>query len=352
MKPFIRIFAYISFCTIPLFAILSVSYLYENNRETNCYLNNLNTRLAIFQQQLSNLGTLLREYKGGHGEYPSNNKGLLSLDTFGSWHQVYAGIIRRGDSYDIVGMRRLENDDELKRFIEEQRQKWKHPRPMPDFFVSIITEESNLSEYKEYTMGIRKDDIGFIWGPVGPIDRWSLMPYLYENRIGLEPSAFEGSVINKDVSQNYSMRVDDGIYVYSIAAMNEAQTCNQFESDIARRKIYILLIIFSSILIVVVILRKWLSVDGYVILKWIVFIIIINALLVFFLVSAKRKEPLKDNYIYANVSRIYVRTPELVNQQKEMLDLYRKNNVITQEAYDKQIAALELTPTIDVEAEK
>lgn len=43
-----------------------------------------------------------------------------------------------------------------------------------------------------------------------------LIPYVYENRNGVDPEKFQDSPADSDSGRRYSVRVDDGIYVYSV----------------------------------------------------------------------------------------------------------------------------------------
>jgi len=49
---------------------------------------------------------------------------------------------------------------------------------------------------------------------VGPLSRWEV-PYVYENRRGIDPEKFADSPVEKEHAERYSLKVDNGIYVYS-----------------------------------------------------------------------------------------------------------------------------------------
>lgn len=333
---------------IPMFTIISLLHIRNANSAADLKLNQLNKRLTVFHEQLEGLGVLLKEYKTEHKNYPTNNEGLVNLNQFDSLHQIFI-LIEYDDIYKNFGIRWRNDDNVLKQFINHQKSTWLLPKPKPDLFLGVLIKESNLSEYIQYTMGIRNDGIGYILGSIGPVDRWSLMPYLYENRNGLASSALEGSVINNDNQRNYSIIVDEGIYVYSIAAMSDAHQYNQLEKEIEKNKILSFIIIIPSSLLFIILFLKLFISDKKRTLKYVAILIAIDIVLIVVITPGKY-HPTMEDYCFGRTT--YIRTPGLVNQQKEMLDLYRKNNVINQETYDKQIAALELTPTVDVEAEK
>lgn len=58
----------------------------------------------------------------------------------------------------------------------------------------------------------------FVLGKSGLLSPW-LVPYTYENRAGFPAKAFEFSPVNDDPSGHYSIRVDEGVFVYSVGAM-------------------------------------------------------------------------------------------------------------------------------------
>jgi len=49
----------------------------------------------------------------------------------------------------------------------------------------------------------------------GPLSAWEV-PFVYENRRGIDPEKFAHSPVEEDHAGRYSLEVDDGIYIYSV----------------------------------------------------------------------------------------------------------------------------------------
>jgi hypothetical protein len=111
--------------------------------------------LHYFQDQSTVLKTMLQAYSKSHGRYPSNDEGLSPV----------ADIIKRtSNEHSPVILRRCR-----------------------------ITPSGVLSW----------------WGE----------PLIYENRRGKSPSEFVWSKLDHDLKREYSRKVDDGIYIWSVGAM-------------------------------------------------------------------------------------------------------------------------------------
>lgn len=65
-------------------------------------------------------------------------------------------------------------------------------------------------------VAIDSDDRLWVIGEGGVFSPWWL-PYVYENRSGLTAGSFEGSPVDAWGSGRFSVRVDEGIYVLSVA---------------------------------------------------------------------------------------------------------------------------------------
>jgi hypothetical protein len=59
-------------------------------------------------------------------------------------------------------------------------------------------------------------------GAAGMISPWGV-PYVYENRIGLDPQLFADSPVQNDKGHYYSNKVDEDVFVYSIGCIPVAQ---------------------------------------------------------------------------------------------------------------------------------
>lgn len=111
------------------------------------------------ERHLQEVASLLREYERANGHYPSNSEGLFPIAEM---------VWPPGDPA--------------------------RPRLMP---IHITTLEADGSPA-----------LVSIWGE----------PLIYENRRGLPEGRFAGSMVDRKRDREYSVRVDDGIYVWCLAA--------------------------------------------------------------------------------------------------------------------------------------
>lgn len=125
--------------------------------------------LSKIREQLDILKVQLHKHKEKYGNYPSNDEGLLALD-------------------------------EIK---------------------PIYAEELRMLRYSKnctYLIPLRPNYHEMIVSEAGVMSPWRV-PFVYENRRGLDESLFEDSLANEDIERNYSVQIDDDVYIYSVGGM-------------------------------------------------------------------------------------------------------------------------------------
>jgi hypothetical protein len=110
--------------------------------------------LSRHHEQLSAIATRLRSYNKQHGHYPSSSEGLCAVESISKSPKVWDGV------YDPL-------------------------RYSPRHYGQLFT----------------------VWSE----------PFIYENRSGLPHSSFSRSAADEDAGGRYSIKVDNGIYVWSVA---------------------------------------------------------------------------------------------------------------------------------------
>lgn len=111
------------------------------------------------ERHLQEVASLLREYERAHGHYPSNSEGLFPIA-----EMVWPPGKSTGHSLMPIHIIRLDADGS----------------------PTLVS----------------------LWGE----------PLIYENRRGLPEGRFAGSMVDRERDREYSVRVDDGIYVWCLAA--------------------------------------------------------------------------------------------------------------------------------------
>jgi hypothetical protein len=299
--------------------------------------------VQIIQGQLADIKELLQDYRKAHGRYPSNDEGLSVLDNFESRLKMHFITFANPDADDV-----LDYDSghpaggfwaEARRNLQIFRMQNGHaPRSAKDLeFTSFDYYESRSLQGKqppsiELEVAVTKNDNLLIPTHQGILSPW-LLPYVYENRSNLDAAAFEFSPVNRDPNGRYSVCVDKGIYVYSVGAKNYAEI-----NDRLRQENVTIQLVGMSFLLVAIALS----------------ILAIRAaehrLKAGFMVTiAMGLSTLLGPGLYGlNTATCYYmipffsrRDPQMVVQQKDLLDKYRAAGVISEETYKKSLAAVE-----------
>ena len=180
----------------------------------------------------------------------------------------------------------------------------------------------------EAEFAIGKSDTLFLIGPTGVMTGW-LVPFVYENRTGLDPALCADSPANGAKSSRYSIRVDDGIYAYALGGQ-------LYSGDYDAR---------------------WWGYHGPRIAGVGLMLVSLGALVVLWrssrrAVLAGAAIALGSGALGALVGSAYAtcyvmvplfgrRDPEMVVQQKELLNKYRSRGIIGEATHQKALAALD-----------
>lgn len=239
------------------------------------------------RQQMEWIAHFVREYRVTNGRYPSNDEGLI----------VVSETIKRA--------RAGENKPP-----QGDSPKW--PGFRPGQFDGICVTS--------------------LWGE----------PFIYENRRGLPTRKFAGSMVDADKEREYSVRVDDGVYIWCLAA---AELVGIHHSRLAMRTpVRASLIGLGSLLVLAYLVATVRSVDrsqrGFAayrgVLRALAGGIGVGALVFIFL-----------SPMFAHVScykMAIMHPPRLREDYEELMTKYRDQGVISNEAYEKLIRSVGTYP--------
>jgi len=180
--------------------------------------------LDTIGEQLDGLKMQLGKHRQTHGRYPTNDEGLAILDNFDARFTV---TVRRGPK---------DSPSDPRMFYRTYGRHWwlsarqtisvyrdEHGRPPKDaaefdkLFGSTERGPADKGglETVPIELAISEGDDIFFLDQAGVLSPW-FVPYVYENRNGLDQARFEGSPADMDAANRYSARVDEGVYVSSI----------------------------------------------------------------------------------------------------------------------------------------
>jgi hypothetical protein len=286
--------------------------------------------LEVIQNQLADLKTLLQAYKASHGAYPSNDEGLVALDSF---ETRFAVNLRRnqegfGERY---AWRQWWAPWWQAVMDDYRRQKGFLPHNAGEFsawFPDIF--RYNLSEADATTVpgeiAFSPQGRAFVLSPAGVMSPW-LIPYVYENRTGANPQKFQDSPVDSDWRGRWSIRIDDGIYVYSFGGKVYAEHYDRAWWDFNLPRLFGGALLLGAFALWFFMLRK----NGQRGL-WV--------LLLAGLAGGAASLPIKAT-CYIMTPAFCDRDPQAIVQQRELLDKYHERGVIGDETYEKAVTALE-----------
>ncbi|MBI5528539.1 MAG: hypothetical protein HY897_19580 [Deltaproteobacteria bacterium] len=154
---------------------------------------------------------------------------------------------------------------------------------------------------------------------------------MYENRAGRDAKLFADSPVHGDWFGQYSAKVDDGVYVYIPAARELVVRFNDVVSTILAPKLFgfcLILVAFGLVVARRVRAGRQFRV-GRTLLAMLAGIIGFGAVSIF------------HSTCYAMSSPFSRRTPEMVQEQRELLEKFRNRGVIGEQAYRTAIEAIE-----------
>jgi hypothetical protein len=300
----------------------------------------LRRHLEVIDSQLQGLKELLQDYKIRHGRYPTDDEGLAALDNFES-RFTFSYYRRRAaaDSYQSAGFSGDGADrmwwESSKRALEAYRNEHgRMPRNADELreaglgigFLDWGADNDPELECIKVEIGIDRHGNFLLLDRSGVLSPW-LLPYIYANRAGRPPDAFEGDLADSN-RWGYSVKVDEGIYVSSSGGFVYANELNRLWWErYGPRMIGGLL---SAIGLAVAIYAAFWARHARPL--W-----VLAALIPGFLVGGLNTLNYGTCYIMSALfSR---RTPEMVSLQLELLAKYRQKGVISEETYQRAASA-------------
>ena len=171
-------------------------------------------RCMILKEQMTTITQHLKSYYTQNNHYPTNDEGLTVL-----------------------------ND------LREELAKQQYGLPAP---MGIASNPEYMTHY--YRMPHREEMVSFECGILSPL----LDPFIYENRRGLAKNLFTDSPLNQDTDGNYSLKVTDGIYLYSSSALFYHNRYLEYRSDKIKYMIYAILSALLTLIIGIGMIKaKW-----------------------------------------------------------------------------------------------
>ena len=189
---------------------------------------------------LNDIGILLREHQARHGTFPTTDEGLASLAVFQArfpvvctvednfWPQTARWVASCGPNdeeqvpWPLIHERPSsprgpggveavprESPTGAPELVRLARDVWSEGRSLDAWRVSAFKPRQMRLD-----LAFGADGTAYLVSPAGILSP-SLVPYGYENRRGRPESDFAGSPIPTDTAGRYSLRVDDGVYLYS-----------------------------------------------------------------------------------------------------------------------------------------
>ena len=189
----------------------------------------IGSHIKVIREQLVDLADHLRLYREAHGRYPTNDEGLSALDNFDARIEVHlyhdparpqsAPGFRPGGGLSRYGWTRAQAN-----IAAWRAEHGSVPADIEQLSAAVHLGFDWLPPEVENETGARRAQVAitrgnnlFVITEAGVMTPW-MLPYVYENRAGLDPAKFQGSPADTDRARRYSVRVADGVYVYSVGA--------------------------------------------------------------------------------------------------------------------------------------
>lgn len=296
--------------------------------------------LRIIQGQLADLKDHLLKYRQAHGRYPTNDEGLGAMDNFESRFKVtiYRQQEESAESLGGInrGYRRLWEG--MQYHLSEYRKVSGHaPRTAQELEETTLGMTLLGERWRENSKPV---DVELVFtratnlfevSPAGLLSPWGL-PYVYENRAGLDPARFGDSPANGDSKGRYSVRVDNDVYISSVGGQYYAQEYDsEWWEHYAPRFIGAGLL-GVSLVVLVLLFRAQAGRAGVLALA------LSGA-------AGVGVSQLSHMTCYIMSALFSHRDKEMVAQQAALLDKYHASGVINDATYAKARAALEPSAT-------
>lgn len=153
-------------------------------------------------------------------------------------------------------------------------------------------------------------------------------PFMYENRRGLPEDKFSDSPVNQDKKQNYSLKVDEGIYVYSLGSMDLYLEYNDFTKKMWRTRIISIGVLIIFIFLFIISKKPTAKTNTIKAIRTVLSSILFLASVIIGII------PLGVSCYKMTYFSPY-RRPEMIAQYNVLLDKYRQRGVITDATYQK-----------------
>jgi len=172
-------------------------------------------------------------------------------------------------------------------------------------------------------------------------------PFIYENRNGLPGNLFNDSPVNNDKEGLYSIRVDKGVYVYSVGAISYYQDYVDALAKRTRTRIIVWCLPVISFILLIIFIYLFIRAKnpGNKTTKWLVKLLKVVGGILMILISIiiglrKPEEVTITCYKMASMFNLE-RRPEIISQYNNLLDKYNQRGVISQDTYRKIKKALD-----------
>ena len=303
--------------------------------------------LKAINEQLQGLKQCLQDYNMKYARYPSNDEGLAVLDTFAArfkitlhrqalehWPQEFRAEYRQLYPLCDAPLAR-ELWLHSKYGIHHYRKEHGRVPQNAAEFATILQVNSYGSLMKsndiEVELGIGKANDVFLVCPAGVLCPW-FIPYVYENRRNLAPELFAASPVNGDSRERFSVRIDQGVYVYSIGGKVFANRC-----DVAYRRYYAPRFWGGLLLCIALVLAAWQKkVSGILLL--------VVACLIGYAYGRQIEVHTTMGHLF------HRREPEMVEQGNWAFRQYYTQGIINEETYQRYLAAMQLPHLFPQEA--
>lgn len=295
--------------------------------------------LDVIESQLDSLNGALQEYKKMHGRFPTNDEGLGVLDEYDARFTIDYYPDPELNDDNIVAFNKNLNFfwwQSIKKNIGRYRLEYGLPKNAEEFIELPLFPGTefypDLNEDKESVkieIAIWKDNNLFLLYDGGVLSPW-LIPYIYENRNGFDEVVFADSPVNRDKRGEYSVCIDEGIYVYSVggefyARDREGKLVTAYLPQI----VGLGLVLCALVCLVRMVWLYWKS------------ILLGIIALIGGIGSGVVVGGMNHVTCYIMMPLFSKRDPEMVVQQKELLSKYHGDGVLSDETYEKSLYALE-----------
>ncbi len=298
----------------------------------------LRKHLEVIQDQLQGLSANLQMHKKSHGRYPTNDEGLAAIDSYQARFTVTTYLPPPAET----------DEDQ---WIHAPRYFWEHwksavalyrakhgrvpasDQELMDVFditSSDYAEEDKPPKVRQAEVAIGEGDNLYILSPAGVLSPWHT-PYVYENRNGLDAARFIGSPADSDIRRWYSVKVDDGIYIYCMGGQYYAERLDERQwADIRPRIAGGILLVLAGVSVVLMFRQSVRAgIEGAISMA------VLGGLGV-----ASGNMSYETCYIMSPL--FSHRNPKMVARQRELLDRYHRSGVIGDDTFAKAMSALEL----------